>query len=512
MSTELPWPKPFPTYKGLNLFLVDDSMNGHGTHVWMETLHGDTAKIDESTKTISIETSVELVSVCEDTFQEMKDNIGHSTRWRQSGSYDVDLKCFRLDQNSAEVLDDGMVEYSEPPRGYECVLSSDNSIVRAIDSEWIDSQAQDPDDSICFMFRMRSSSTIVPTLLPGENSDKIASECHEMRRLVLGAKFAPRDPEAARTVYLDVEMCRISKISTLDESFDAKLIMTTRWLVDREDIYRYVMTPKEAIASWEPAWVACELEVVNAESDGSVGHYSSPIQIIKDEDDGNVYAERRTEYSGSFHEPLELGSFPFDTQPMNVFLVPLAQQYSTTFILMQTTQQTDSVQNHNSEWTLTSVKFDMGCDRRNASQLQIITTLKRRSTVYVVRIICVMSLIQVLTLTVFAFEDSDVGDQLGIAFTMLLTAVAYSLVVSSTLPTLGYLTFLDSYILTTFVVIAIVIAQVIILFYLSGGPSGSFSGDASRSWHPTRWSAFLFNCTILHTCSSRAYVFDIVYQ
>ena len=70
--------------------------------------------------------------------------------------------------------------------------------------------------------------------------------------------------------------------------------------------------------------------------------------------------------------------------------------------------------------------------------------MSRISYVYIMRIVCVNLLIMVLALCIFVLDvRDDLGDRLGHAYTMLLTAVAYSLVIADSLPTLGYLTWLD---------------------------------------------------------------------
>ena len=60
-------------------------------------------------------------------------------------------------------------------------------------------------------------------------------------------------------------------------------------------------------------------------------------------------------------------------------------------------------------------------------------------------------------------DDSEMhsGDRLVVVFTLMLTATAYSLVIAAGLPTLGYLTFLDKYILATFAFIAVVGAEIV---------------------------------------------------
>jgi hypothetical protein len=86
--------------------------------------------------------------------------------------------------------------------------------------------------------------------------------------------------------------------------------------------------------------------------------------------------------------------------------------------------------------------------------------MDRISYVYIMRIVFINLLIMVLTLCIFVLDvRDDLGDRLGHAFTMLLTAVAYSLVVGDSLPTLGYLTWLDEYIFGTYSFLALVVIE-----------------------------------------------------
>lgn len=75
-----------------------------------------------------------------------------------------------------------------------------------------------------------------------------------------------------------------------------------------------------------------------------------------------------------------------------------------------------------------------------------------------------MALFSLASISAFV-KDPDVTsmERLGLAFTLMLTATAYSLVIAEKLPTLGYLTFLDKYILATFGFIAIVAAEILVV-------------------------------------------------
>lgn len=72
--------------------------------------------------------------------------------------------------------------------------------------------------------------------------------------------------------------------------------------------------------------------------------------------------------------------------------------------------------------------------------------MQRRAMVFLVRIVFIMFVLQVLSLAVYSLSVEDMGDRLSYTSTMLLTAVAYTLVIAGSLPELGYLTFLDQYV------------------------------------------------------------------
>lgn len=64
-------------------------------------------------------------------------------------------------------------------------------------------------------------------------------------------------------------------------------------------------------------------------------------------------------------------------------------------------------------------------------------------------------------------------DRIGVTLTLMLTATTYSLVIADGLPTLGYLTFLDKYILGTFAFIALVSSEIIVIEWVNNHHSGN---------------------------------------
>ena len=80
-------------------------------------------------------------------------------------------------------------------------------------------------------------------------------------------------------------------------------------------------------------------------------------------------------------------------------------------------------------------------------------------------VVLMMAVIEFLTLTVFRMdiEGGEGGDRLGICMVMVLTAIAFLQVVTSKLPNVPYLTFLDWYIYLSFLFLVAVTLETAIV-------------------------------------------------
>eukprot|EP01051_Picozoa_sp_SAG22_P016925 SAG22_NODE_2497_length_2510_cov_1.882621_2_plen_175_part_00 len=87
----------------------------------------------------------------------------------------------------------------------------------------------------------------------------------------------------------------------------------------------------------------------------------------------------------------------------------------------------------------------------------------RNSMACVVRIIMVLALMLVLSLCIFTINTAETANRQANGFTVLLTVTAYSLVIGDSLPSLGYLTFLDKFTLFGYLFVALVIMQTTVI-------------------------------------------------
>jgi hypothetical protein len=88
---------------------------------------------------------------------------------------------------------------------------------------------------------------------------------------------------------------------------------------------------------------------------------------------------------------------------------------------------------------------------------------ERNPSYYAVNVIGVMFLIVQSNSLVYTVPVHDTADRSSIAFTLLLTAVAYKFVVAADLPKIGYLTLLDKYIVLSFGVLALGIVEIFVV-------------------------------------------------
>ena len=95
---------------------------------------------------------------------------------------------------------------------------------------------------------------------------------------------------------------------------------------------------------------------------------------------------------------------------------------------------------------------------KTGTKLMFRLKFQRKWRYFFYRVIVVLSIISFLTIACFLFGDinESIADRFGYVSTMLLTAVAYMLVVVGFIPQIDYLTLLDKYVYFTFIFILLI--------------------------------------------------------
>ena len=131
----------------------------------------------------------------------------------------------------------------------------------------------------------------------------------------------------------------------------------------------------------------------------------------------------------------------------------------------------------NSEWHVvdTAVSTATGACYVDA---YVSVRASRIVTSYIARILGVLGLILLLSLSIFVIDVEAYGDRLGNGFTILLTVTAYSLVTGDCLPSLGYLTFMDKCNLGGYAIVSMILFQITVIEALSIINPASWDSDA----------------------------------
>merc|ERR1719396_334853 len=90
---------------------------------------------------------------------------------------------------------------------------------------------------------------------------------------------------------------------------------------------------------------------------------------------------------------------------------------------------------------------------KKLSQVVVKVKVARKSSYYLWNVGLIMLLICSFTLCAWALHPADIGERLAVDFALLLTAVAFKLILATMLPPISYLTTLDIYIMSGFLFI-----------------------------------------------------------
>ena len=165
-------------------------------------------------------------------------------------------------------------------------------------------------------------------------------------------------------------------------------------------------------------------------------------------------------FTGIFSESFELQSFPFDVQCLTVKLrcfgagVDRTQDYGR-YIIGQALVNAGSVGDH-PEWTVYAPCTRMSGKRYSKQSIAFTMIVARKYGHYLRTIVLPLFGLTTSTFIAFVIDPTDLADRLSIVFTMLLTIVAFKLVVADKLPKLAYSTVLDTYMDGNFVTIFLV--------------------------------------------------------
>ncbi|VEG92077.1 hypothetical protein [Legionella spiritensis] len=184
---------------------------------------------------------------------------------------------------------------------------------------------------------------------------------------------------------------------------------------------------------------------------------------------GTVYLYREMELIIPLK--LKLRLFPFDSQKINIRFIP--KQWTTQDIILDENMVMTGYDKHITlaQWHVDMVFATVGTykdPRYGLSQpsFDLVIYLKRIPSFFLFRIIVPLFFIILVACLSFLTFDEPTGTKLSRAVVFLLITVAFHSLASSFLPTISYLTFIESIILLCYLLVLAAIFQIIILHLL----------------------------------------------
>jgi len=354
-------------------------------------------------------------------------------------------------------------------------------------------------------------------------------------------------PNTPRALGVWVQIRGITNIDTLHQSFDSRLFFRFVWQPSRQELeeYRDTRVDENGIQhgrKWKQKWWRPAFDFPNAQSfetrkllkfkgptkmenyilveNGNVNTkgFKDPMAV-----DAMFYGEM--EVNGTFSEQLELKVFPFDVQDLQISIwsyfaksimqfVPydhflLDNQYTKKPFEMVTLLT--SFSSATNEWDIYDPIVDV--DHQALPTIHIRNKVKRKPSVYILRMMLPIALITGGSLISFLIHLDDGAERLAYGFTAVLTAVVFQLAIYADLPDIPYMTNIDWYILGCFVFMLLVVAQTGVMTFLNGRATDDIDprGDPSKVGDIDNYCGFAF-CGVFFVAHLYFYLVVVKHQ
>eukprot|EP01084_Bolivina_argentea_P264359 447785_1 len=318
--------------------------------------------------------------------------------------------------------------------------------------------------------------------------------------------FAKDCHTSIRKVFISIKIKRISAIDNIKETFRMRFHMYLNWIMNETEYKQY----KYSNTHYEPTWKP-DLEFMNAVEIHRQEMFPYPkfgkykVEILEDfwVDEANelchesqfdpslcYFIRTKLECDITFAEELELQSFPFDCQDLSCIIKGNFLNKQKYIFLPELRHcnfaSIDPRYSVLDEWDLSTALIEFADDESGRTSGRAYPTIvirlkmQRKWRIYVINIVLLLCALCGLSLCAFYLNYEQLGERLGLLITLILTSVAFSIVIQDKLPNVAYLTFIDKYILMSYLFLILVMIESV---YVS-----TIDDEDDRE----KWDIFLF--------------------
>lgn len=328
--------------------------------------------------------------------------------------------------------------------------------------------------------------------------NRVALADLEMKELLVQLEkppfVTPPNPEGPTLVGIGLHVYEITDVDPATNTFTMEGYVDLVWCDPRE--------------RFDPARAGIDTKIfLERDADKELQYIWSPDFYFVNEVEGrNVeneelirFADGTVEYREKFGVTLatefDMTAFPFDSQLLEVEIESFAWSSRHLEFQLDTEVVGFSRDFGIPEWSLIGVEEHLEMkreirDRDAFSELVAEITVQRDPGFYVTKIMLPLGIIVAISWSVFWMIGDTLADRMSVSFTGVLTSVAYQFIVSESLPRHVYNTFLDGFVLLSFVMMVLTIGENIAVnaLLLGGRPRAARTLDlASRLFFPTTY-------------------------
>lgn len=484
-----PFPDPFPDFTGRLWRTFDDDGFGHGQAIielkfydleWHpnHTDYPNMAKMMLKATNLQCPSDSKM-SVGEEFVEEWFFLIDRKRKLMQNiGTNKVSKQELSpIDYGPSEkapAADKWTFHVPAPIADIQLELNASNSVVRGVNFK--DPAVQltgDITKNIAFYFT-EPIPTEIPGVCPGLRpplKSPIGARLDKLGSYFEAEDSAFRSPAnpAKHSVWYRPIFEEVLQIDTLGSAFGATMILELSWEITKLDIVDYVAS--DASPKWQPAWCPVALEVDNPANvkEGVQTTSSAIVPKLKkiglaNERAPRFLATKTIEIVGDFYEVFELENYPFDVQQLGCH-IKSAGYVKNDMNLVSLAEPVMPESIRDTEWfSAGSASRHKYSEKDRSYELNITAVVQRHYKVHLFRVGAVLMSISGCSLTALCRgADVDCIGRLQLTVALMLTAIAYSLVLVTSIPRLGYLTLLDEYNLAQFMFMVAITLEIALL-------------------------------------------------
>jgi hypothetical protein len=267
-------------------------------------------------------------------------------------------------------------------------------------------------------------------------------------------------------VAISIHVIKLASIDEVKQQFEIDGYLMLHWIDPR-----LAFTPT-GLADLHREYDRTTIWIPHVEMVNAVAPRERYDTSTEGDSDGAInYVERfHTVLSSKFM----LRRFPFDSQSLLIIMHPyLRQERQVEFTAYNPdVWATPEFTQYSSlaQWNLQSVVPSIGTSSLytglQVPEARFTIKVERRYAFYLWKVFLPLSLMVVLSWAVFWIEARDLSNQVQIAITTILTVIAFAFAISSTMPRVPYLTYIDAFFLACYVFVFVSIVELMVVHLL----------------------------------------------